>query len=79
MVIIRPLSETQLGNKYVLTITCCFTERIPLKSITAKAVASNFVGEFICPFGLLNSYSKEIQIDEVRQFESELLKEICVL
>ena len=70
-----PLRETRLSHKYVLTISCCFTkwtESYPLKNIRAKAVASTFVKEFICRYGLV----KEIHIDQGRQFESELFKEI---
>lgn len=78
MDIIGPLPETRLGNKYVLTITCCFTkwtESYPLKNITAEAVASTFVKEFICRYGLV----KEIHSDQGRQFESQLFKEMCDL
>ena len=76
--IIGPLAETNLGNKYVLTVTCCFTmwtESYPLKNITAKGVASTFVREFICRYGLV----KEIHSDQGRQFESSLFKEMCDL
>ena len=78
MDLIGPLRETRLGHKYVLTITCCFTkwtESYPLKNITAKTVASTFVKEFICRYGLV----KEIHSDQGRQFESELFKEMCNL
>ena len=78
MDIIGPLPETSLGNKYVLSVTCCFTkwtEIYPLKNITAKTVASTFVKEFICRYGLV----REIHSDQGRQFESELFKEMCSL
>ena len=45
MDIIGPLPETRSGNKYVLTITCCFTkwtESYPLKNITAEAVIPQY-------------------------------------
>ena len=76
--LVGPLPETKLGNKYVLTITDCFTkwtESFPLKSITAKAVASTLVNQFISRFGL----AREIHSDQGRQFESELFQEMCVL
>ena len=78
MDIIGPLPETSLGNKYVLSVTCCFTkwtESYPLKNITAKTVASTFVKEFICRYSLV----REIHSDQGRQFESDLFKEMCSL
>ena len=78
MDIIGPLPETSLGNKYVLSVTCCFTkwtESYPLKNITAKTVASTFVKEYICRYGLV----REIHSDQGRQFESELFQEMCSL
>ena len=78
MDLIGPLPETRLGHKYVLTVTCCFTkwtESYPLKTISAKAVASTFVKEFMCRYGLV----KEIHTDQGRQFESELFQEMCAL
>ena len=75
---IDPLPETRLGNKFVLTITCCFTkctESYPLKKITEKVVASTFVREFICRYGLI----KEIHSDQGRLFENSLFKEMCDL
>ena len=76
--IIGPLPETRQGNKYVLTVTCCFskwTESYPLKNITAKTVATTFVNEFICRYGLV----KEIHSDQGKQFESSLFQEMCGL
>ena len=74
----RPLPETSQGHRYVLTVTCCFTkwtQSYPLKTISAKAVASTFVKGFICQYGLV----KEIHTDQGRQFESELFQKMCVL
>ena len=78
MDLIGPLPETRQGHKYVLTVVCCFTKWIEsyrLKAISAKAVASTFVKEFICLYGLV----KEIHTDQGRQIESELFQETCVL
>lgn len=78
MDILGPLPESNSGNKYVLSLTCCFTkwiESFPLKSITAKTVASALVDQFVCRFGV----PREIHTDQGRQFESELFKELCEL
>ena len=78
MDLIGPLPQTRFGHKYVLTVTCCFTkwtESYSLKIISAKAVASTFVKECMCRYGLV----KEIHTDQGRQFESELFQEMCVL
>ena len=78
MDIIRPVPETSLGNNNVLLVTCCFTkwtERYPLNNITAKTVASTFVKEFICRYGLV----REIHSHQGRQLDSELFKEMCSL
>ena len=60
---IGPFLETRQGNKYVLKVLCCFTnwtESYPLKTVPAKAVASIFVNESICRYGLV----KEIHTDQ---------------
>lgn len=78
MDLIGPLPESYSGNKYALSLTCCFTkwiESFPLKSITAKTVASTLVDQFVCRFGV----PREIHTDQGRQFESELFKELCEL
>lgn len=76
--IVTPLPESYSGHKHLLTLTDCFTKWIecfPLKAITAKAVASTIVDQFISRFGV----PREIHTDQGRQFESELFKEMCSL
>ena len=78
MDLIGPLPESFSGNKYVLSLTCCFTkwtESFPLKSITAKTIASTLVDQFICRFGV----PREIHTDQGRQFEAQLFQELCTL
>ena len=76
--IITPLPETPQGHKHVLSLTDCFTKWIecyPLKTITAKAVASTIVTQFISRFGI----PLELHSDQGAQWESQLFQEMCKL
>ena len=76
--IVTPLPESYSGNKHILSLTDCFTKWIecfPLRAITAKAVASTLVNQFISRFGI----PREIHTDQGSQFESELFREMCSL
>ena len=75
---VTPLPESYSSNKHILSLTDCFTKWIecfPLRAITAKAVASTLVNQFISRFGI----PREIHTDQGSQFESELFREMCSL
>ena len=74
--IMKPLMETQKGNKYILVIVDQFTkwmEAYPLKNQLTETEVRVVVKEFVARFGR----PLEIHTDQGRNFESELLKR-CV-
>ena len=76
--IMGPLPETEKGNKYVLVAADCFTKWVEVYGIPnqeAVTVAVKLVDEMFCRF----SPPKQVHSDQGRQFESELLKQICNL
>ena len=76
MDILGPLPLTERGNIYILVIGNYFTkwkEAYPIKNMEATTVASILVQEFICRFGVPEC----IHTDQGRNFEAELIKEIC--
>eukprot|EP00731_Ephydatia_muelleri_P032812 Em0024g356a len=73
-----PLPETEKGNKYVLVAADCFTKWVEVYGIPnqeAVTVAVKLVAEMFCRF----SPPEQVHSDQGRQFESELLKQICNL
>ena len=73
-----PLPETNRGSKYVLVAADCFTKWVEVYGIPnqeALTVAVKLVDEMFCRF----SPPEQIHSDQGRQFESELIKEICKL
>lgn len=67
---------TEDGNRYVLTMLCCFSkwiEAIPVKSMTASCVARNLVNTVIVRYGV----PRVVLTDRGPAFESALFSELC--
>ena len=76
--ILDPLPVTEKGNKYVLAAVDHFTrwvEAFPIRNQEATTVAKKLVDELFCRF----SPPQQLHSDQGRQFESELIEEICKL
>ncbi|KAL5471331.1 hypothetical protein EMCRGX_G029435 [Ephydatia muelleri] len=76
--LLGPLPETETGSRYVLVAVDHFTKwaeayRIPNQE--AATVARKLVDEMFCWF----SPPEQLHSDQGRQFESELVKEVCKL
>ena len=73
--ILGPLPLTERGNKYVLVLGDYFTKCIPNEEHGSDNCCPKSSQEFICRFGVpecLHTY-------QGRNFESDLIKEICKL
>jgi len=78
MDILGPLPPTRQGNRYILVIMDYFTkwpEAFALPNQEAGVLAKAFVEGFVCRHGI----PEELHTDQRRNFESELLKEVCRL
>lgn len=76
--IVGPLTLTENGNKYLLTIhdnLTKFSQAYPIANQEAETVAKVFVNEFICKFGL----PKKILTDQGTNFTSNLFSSISKL
>lgn len=76
--IIGPFLESQAGNSYILVADDYFSkwmEAYPIPNQEASTVAQKLVDEFFCRF----STPEQLHSDQGKQFESELLKEICTI
>jgi len=76
--IMGPLPETDSGSKYVLVAVDYFTRWVEAYGIPnqeATTVARKLVDEMFCRF----SPPEQLHSDQGRQFESELVKEVCKL
>ena len=76
--ILGPLPESDGGNSYILVAGDYFTrwmEAYAIPNQEAKTVADKLVNELFCRF----SSPEQLHSDEGREFESELLKEVCKL
>ena len=74
--ILEPLPESDAGNSYLLVIGdyfTCWMEAFPIPNQEAITVARALVDKFFCRFGL----PEQLHSDQGRQFESELLQQIC--
>ena len=74
--ILGPLPESDAGNSYLLVIGDYFTrwmEAFPIPNQEAITVARALVDKFFCRFDL----PEQLHSDQGRQFESELLQQIC--
>ena len=78
MDILGPLPLTPRSNKYILVIGDYFTkwtEAFPMSDMEAGTVAKLFVNEFVVRYGAPAC----LHTDQGRNFESNLVKEICRL
>ena len=76
MDILGPLPESESGNSYILVVGDYFTrwmEAYPIPNQEAKTVARIVTDEFFFRF----SIPEQLHTDQGRQFESELILEIC--
>ena len=76
--IMGPLPETERGSKYVLVVADYYTKWVEVYGIPnqeATTVAVKLVDETFCRF----SPPEQLHSDQGRQFESQLIKEICNL
>ena len=74
--VMGPLPVTRHGNKYLIVAMDYFTkwpEAYAVPYQEAKTVATVLVQEFVCRFGT----PLELHSDQGRNFESELIKEMC--
>ena len=74
--IVGPFPESEAGNSYILVVGDYFSkwmEAYPIPNQEASTVARKLVDEFFCRF----STPEQLHSDQGKQFESELLKEIC--
>ncbi len=70
--------ESDNANSYVLVVADYFTkwvEAFPMPNQEARTVAKNLVDEVFCRF----SIPEQLHSDQGRQFESEVIGEICKL
>ena len=76
--ILGPLPRTENGNSYILVAADYFTrwmEAWPIPNQEAKPVAERFTKEMFYRF----SFPEKLHSDQDRQFESEVMQEICRL
>ena len=78
MDILGPLPESDAGNSYILVVGDYFTrwmEAYPIPNQEATTVAKKLTDELFFRF----SIPEQLHTDQGRQFESELIAEICKL
>ena len=76
--ILGPLPESPAGNEYILVAGDYFTrwmEAYPIPNQEATTVATKLVNELFCRFSL----PEQLHSDQGRQFESEILAQVCKL
>ncbi|XP_038058673.1 uncharacterized protein LOC119729953 [Patiria miniata] len=76
MDICGPFPVTTSGNRYILVIGDYFSkwfEAYPIPDEKAVTVAVRFVEEFVCRFGV----PRTLHTDQGRNFEANLLAEVC--
>ena len=76
--ILGPLPLSRRGNKYILVVTDAFTkwvEIFPVPDQSAETCAKCIVNEVICRLGC----SIDLHSDQGRNFESDLVKNLCKL
>ena len=74
--IMGPLPKTNDGNLYIMVVGDYFskwTEAYLLKDHTAQTVADVLVEQFVARFGVMRS----LHSDQGREFESDLIAELC--
>ena len=73
-----PFEISSKGNRYCLTIICCFTKFvkcIPVPNITAETVAIALIDHWISVFSVFQI----LQSDNAQNFRSNLIKELCMI
>ena len=76
--ILEPLPESDAGNSYIVVVGDYFTrwmEAYPIPNQEAATVAKKMTDEFFLRF----SPPEKLHMDQGRQFESELVAEVCKL
>ena len=76
--LLGPLPESENGNSYILVVADYFTrwmEAFPLPNQEATTVANKLVDDVFLRF----SIPEQLHTDQGRQFESQLLHEVCKL
>ena len=68
--IVGPLPESDVGNKYILVVGDYFTHC--LSNAQPRSYNSS-PDRYLCRFGI----PKQLHSDQGKQFESDLLKEVC--
>lgn len=72
------IERSKGGYEYILVITYHFTKyavAIPTRNMTAKTTAQAFYNNFVIPYGI----PYKIHSDQGANFESSLIKELCLL
>ena len=78
MDIVGPFPESESGSKYILVVSDYYTKWVEAYSIAnqeASTIARTLVDEFFCRF----SPPRQLHSDQGRQFESEVIAQICRL
>ena len=73
-----PFEQSVKGNRYCLTVICCFTKFIkciPIPSTTAEIIAQALIDHWIS----VHSTFKILQSDNAQNFRSNLMKQLCIL
>ena len=76
--ILGPFPEAQNGNKYILVACEYFTrwvEAYVVRNQEAKTIAEKLMNEFFFRFGL----PEQLHSDQGRNFEADIIKEICTI
>ena len=76
MDLVGPLPKTEDGNQWILVVGDYATrwmEAYALPDAKAETVATKFVQEFVCRFGI----PREVHTDRGTNFESDLFREMC--
>ena len=76
MDIVRPLPETERGNKYILTFQDNFSkysDAAPLKTIDSVTIACTLAEQFITRFGC----PRNLHTDQGSNFISQIMQTIC--
>ena len=75
--LVGPLPESDNGNWYILVVADYFTryimEAFPLPNQEATTVANKLVDEIFLKFSVLEQFNS----DQGRQFEGQLIIEVC--
>lgn len=75
---VGPLQQSKNGNKYAVTLQCELTKYlviVPTINKTASEIARAIFEKFILIFGPM----KSIKTDKGKEYENELIKELCAL